>query len=112
MPLHPLAQMHQFTLNTTDWRKREKLNTCAMVDMCLKYSESTAEKLIRGWGGKKRLPGEENTASGELDQDEKTFRRRGQQGQGCGALQQHYGLEVKPGDWEEVGERTGQIMGA
>lgn len=34
-----------------------------MVDMCPKYSGSTAEKPIWGWGGKERLPREENTAS-------------------------------------------------
>lgn len=76
--------------------------------MCPKYSG----ELIRGWGGKERLPGEENIASGELDQDEKTFRSTGQHGQECGTLQQHYWHEVKPRGWEELGERKGQIMGA
>lgn len=56
-------------------------------------------------GGKEGLPGEEDTASGELGQrGKKTFRRE-QHGQEPGVLQQqHYWHDVRPKGWEKLGE--------
>lgn len=44
--------------------------------MCPRYSGSTEEKLIWGWGGKERLLGEEDAASEERGQAGKAGRRR------------------------------------
>lgn len=78
--------------------------------MCPHCSGSTAEKPIRGWGGKERLPREENTAAGERGWDgKKTLSLRGQPRPECGIMQVSCGHEVKPREWEDLGDKEGQI---